>query len=199
MGLFKSSEEKRFERDVEVRKAVNSLKRNIKEQDQHEKSYLEKARRAKRIGDNDQLTFLKSVLKKTAITKRLRERQLLSVETAMQIKNQAESDSEFAKAMMAVSKSINEVYGATDLAKTQREFEKALCQAETMSERMKIFVDMTTDQMAQVDGEAADEIISDKEIDKMIEEEAVHEEGKELDKEISQGLKELEDELKRKE
>lgn len=199
MGLFKSSEEKRFERDVEVRKAVNSLKRNIKEQDQHEKSYLEKARRAKRIGDNDQLNFLKSVLKKTAITKRLRERQLLSVETAMQIKGQAESDSEFAKAMMAVSKSINEVYGATDLSKTQHEFEKALCQAQTMSERMKIFVDMTTDQMAQVDNESADEIVSDKEIDKMIEEEAVHEEGKELDKEISQGLKELEDELKRKE
>jgi hypothetical protein len=31
MGIFKSKEERRIERDIEVRKGVNSLKRNIRD------------------------------------------------------------------------------------------------------------------------------------------------------------------------
>jgi hypothetical protein len=194
MGIFKSKEEKRIERDLEVRKGINSIKRNLKEMDKHTKDYIEKAKKAKRIGDTQQLNFIKSALKKTALGKKLRERQLLSIETAMQIKNQAESDGEFAKAMMAVSKSISEVYGATDLAKTQKNFEKALMQAETLQDRMQIFVEMTSESL-EVNADEAEKILSDADIDKMIEEEAVHEEKGALDKEIDKGLKEIEEEM----
>src|SRR5687768_6939006 len=107
MGIFKSREEKRIERDLEVRKGINSIKRNLKDLDKHSREYVDKAKKAKRIGDTQQLKFIKAALKKTALSKKLRERQLLSLETAMQIKNQAESDGEFAKAMMEVSKSIS--------------------------------------------------------------------------------------------
>lgn len=194
MGIFKSKEEKRIERDLEVRKGINSIKRNLKELDKHSKEYIDKAKKAKRIGDDPQLKFIKAALKKTALSKKLRERQLLSLETAMQIKNQAESDGEFARAMMEVSKSISEVYGATDLAKTQRNFEKALLQAETLQDRMQIFVEMTSESLSSAD-EEAEKILSDKDIDRMIDEEAVHEEKSGLDKEIQKGLKEIEEEL----
>jgi len=194
MGIFKSREEKKMERDLEVRKGINSIKRNLKDLDKHSKEYIDKAKKAKRIGDDSQLKFIKSALKKTALSRKLRERQLLSLETALQIKNQAESDGEFAKAMMEVSKSISEVYGATDLAKTQRNFEKALLQAETLQDRMQIFVEMTSESLSSAD-EEAEKILSDKDIDRMIDEEAVHEEKGELDKEIQKGLKEIEEEL----
>jgi hypothetical protein len=196
MGIFKSKEEKRIERDIEVRKGINAIKRNIKQLKQHEKSYLEKAKRAKRISDMEQLRFLKSVLKKTMASRRLRERQLLSIETAMQIKNQAEADAQFAQAMMAVSKAIAEVYGATDLAKTQKQFEKALVQAETMQERMRIFLDMTSEQIITGEVDVDEEIVSDEELDKLLEEEAAQEDS-ELDEEIKRGLREIEEELQR--
>lgn len=194
MGIFKSREEKRIERDLEVRKGIASIKRNLKDMDKHTKEYIDKAKKAKRIGDNDQLKFIKSALKKTALSKKMRERQLLSLETAMQIKNQAESDGEFARAMMEVSKSISEVYGSTDLAKTQKNFERAMMQAETLQDRMQIVVESMSDTLATSD-EDAEKILSDKDIDKMIDDEAVHEEKGELDKEIEKGLKEIEEEM----
>ncbi|KAF0243384.1 MAG: hypothetical protein FD180_3424 [Planctomycetota bacterium] len=194
MGIFKSREEKRIERDLEVRKGIGAIKRNLKDMDKHTKEYIDKAKKAKRIGDNDQLKFIKSALKKTALGKKMRERQLLSLETAMQIKNQAESDGEFARAMMEVSKSISEVYGATDLAKTQKNFERAMLQAETLQDRMQIVVESMSDTLATSD-EDAEKILSDKDIDKMIDDEAVHEEKGELDKEIEKGLKEIEEEM----
>ena len=103
MGIFKSREEKKIERTIEVRKGVNSLKRNIRDLAKHETSYVTMAKKAKKIGDNDQYKFLKRQLKKTAAQRRLRERQLLSIETAVQIKNQAESDADFARSMGAVA------------------------------------------------------------------------------------------------
>lgn len=194
MGIFKSREEKRIERDLEVRKGIASIKRNLKDLDKHTREYIDKAKKAKRIGDNDQLKFIKSALKKTALSKKMRERQLLSLETAMQIKNQAESDGEFARAMMEVSKSIAEVYGSTDLAKTQKNFERAMMQAETLQDRMQIVVESMSDTLSTSD-EDAEKILSDKDIDRMIDEEAVHEEKGELDKEIEKGLKEIEEEM----
>ena len=68
--MFKSKEEKRIERDIEVRKGVNSLKRNIRDLAKHEMSYIVKAKKAKKIGDSSQYDFLKRQLKKTAALRR---------------------------------------------------------------------------------------------------------------------------------
>ena len=197
MGMFKSKEEKRIERDIEVRKGVNSLKRNIRDLAKHEASYIIKAKKAKRIGDNSQYDFLKRQLKKTAGQRRMRERQLLSIETAVQIKNQAESDADFAKSMGAVAKAVSEVYGSVDFAKTQKNFEKAMMQADTLQQQMEIFLEMTQEHVMAGDVEGEDQVVSDAEIDKMLDEEVVREEGGTLDKDIEKGLKDIQEELDR--
>ncbi len=197
MGIFKSKEERRIERDIEVRKGVNSLKRNIVALSKHEKSYVEKAKRAKKIGDKDQYEFLKRQLKKTAAQRRMRERQLLSIETAVQIKDQAESDADFAKSMGSVAKAVSEVYGSVDFAKTQKNFEKAMMQAETLQQQMEIFLEMTQEHVMSGEVEGENEVVSDAEIDKMLEDEVVREEGGTVDKDIEKGLKDIQDELDR--
>jgi hypothetical protein len=197
MGMFKSKEEKRIERDIEVRKGVNSLKRNIRDLAKHEFSYIQKAKKAKKIGDQSQYDFLKRQLKKTAAQRRMRERQLLSIETAVQIKNQAESDADFAKSMGAVAKAVSEVYGSVDFAKTQKNFEKAMMQAETLQQQMEIFLEMTQEHVMSGEVEGEDQVVSDAEIDRMLDEEVVHEEGGSVDKDIEKGLKDIHDELDR--
>jgi hypothetical protein len=198
MGMFKSKEEKRIERDIEVRKGVNSLKRNIRDLAKHEVSYILKAKKAKKIGDQSQYDFLKRQLKKTAGQRRMRERQLLSIETAVQIKNQAESDADFAKSMGAVAKAVSEVYGSVDFAKTQKNFEKAMMQADTLQQQMEIFLEMTQEHVMSGEVEGEDQVVSDAEIDKMLDEEVVHEEQSgSLDKDIEKGLKDIQDELDR--
>ena len=195
--MFKSKEEKRIERDIEVRKGVNSLKRNIRDLAKHEASYILKAKKAKKIGDQSQYDFLKRQLKKTAGQRRMRERQLLSIETAVQIKNQAESDADFAKSMGAVAKAVSEVYGSVDFAKTQKNFEKAMMQADTLQQQMEIFLEMTQEHVMSGEVEGEDAVVSDAEIDKMLDEEVVHEESGSVDKDIEKGLKDIQEELDR--
>ena len=198
MGMFKSKEEKRIERDIEVRKGVNSLKRNIRDLAKHEASYILKAKKAKKIGDQSQYDFLKRQLKKTAGQRRMRERQLLSIDTAVQIKNQAESDADFAKSMGAVAKAVSEVYGSVDFAKTQKNFEKAMMQADTLQQQMEIFLEMPQEHVLSGEVEGEDQVVTDAEIDKMLDEEVVHdEEGASVDKDIEKGLKDIQDELDR--
>lgn len=197
MGLFKSKEERRIERDMEIRKGLTSVRRNIRSLEKNEKEYIKKAVRAKRIDSPTQLEFLKKTLKKTASQRRLLERQLLNIETAIQIKNQAEAYAQFAKSMNAVSRSISEMFGSTDLAQTQKDFETAMSRAQSMEERMELFLDMSSESMFGFEAESMGDLVTDEEIDKLIEDEAAHVEGEEADSEIDEGLKEIRKELEK--
>ncbi|MCC6465689.1 MAG: hypothetical protein IT463_10150 [Planctomycetes bacterium] len=168
MGIFKSKEERRIQRDMEIKKGIQRMKRQIKELTTSEEEWLEKARRAGRIGAQDQLSFIRKSLKATTAQRRMLERQMLTIEAAYQMKNQAESFAVFAESMGVVSKSINEVYKSTDLESTQRNFEHAMMQAETMSQRMDLFLDMTKDSLFEADSVAGEQLVSDAEIDQMI-------------------------------
>ncbi len=195
MGLFKSPEDRRIERELSIRKGINSIRRNIRDLERNEKQYLDKARRALQMGSQDQVQFLKSALKRSAVQKRAMERQLLNIETALQIKNQAEAHSEFATAMNALSKSISEMFGSTDFVRTQKDFEKAMMQAQTMEERADLFLESSSSSLFGYEG-SGDDLVSDEEIDRMIEDEAVAEESKsELDDAIDKGLEDVRKEL----
>ncbi len=188
MPLFKSKEQRRIERDVQVRQGIAQIQRQIKALAKNEQGYLEKAKKARQLGAADQEAFLRQTLKRCIASRRQMERQLLSIETASQMKNQAESYAAFAKSMTAVSQSIAEVFGATDLTKTQQEFERAMVQAQTMEQRMAVFLDMTTETLGSMDV-AGDDLMSDAELDRLIAGERV------LDKEVAAGLKQIEREL----
>lgn len=195
MGLFKSSDERRIEREIEIRKGINLIRRNLRDLERHEHAYVDKARRALQMGSKDQLRFLKQTIQRTASQRRMMERQLLNVETALQIKNQVEAHAQFAKAMRAVSLSIGEMFGATDLTATQRDFEKAMHQAQSLEERMDLFLEMSSQSMSSTEA-VGEPLVSDAEIDRMIEDEAVAEESRsELDDAIAEGLADVRREL----
>lgn len=195
MGWFKSEEEKRLEREIEMKRTIAQIKKNIREQQQFTQSYIDQAKRAKRIGDLATLTQLKGLIKKTATVVKMRERQLLSLEMTLQIKKQAESDSEFAKAMSTFAQSIAAVYKSVDYVQVAKQTEEAFQRANTIQERMQLMLDMTQDSI-NTNMESSEDLVSDKDIDKMIDEQVMAEEGQKLDAEISKGIKQIEDELK---
>jgi phage shock protein A len=154
--------------------------------------------RAKREAvPREQLRFLRSALQRTAIQKRAMERQLLNIETALQIKNQAEAHAEFATAMNSLSRSISEMFGATDFTRTQKEFERAMLRAKTMEERADLFLESSSSSLFGYEG-TTDYLVTDEEIDRMIEDEVVAEESRsELDEAIDEGLAAVRKELGR--
>ncbi|MHC4839668.1 MAG: hypothetical protein ACYTDT_01755 [Planctomycetota bacterium] len=191
MGIFKSKEERRIERDMEIKKGIQRIRRQLKELGKSEEDWLEKARKAGRLGANDQLAFIRKSLKATTAQRRMLERQLLTIEAAFQMKNQTESFAIFAESMGVVSKSINEVYKTTDLESTQKNFEHAMGQAESMSQRMDLFLDMTNDSLFEADSTTGETLVSDEEIDQMIGVDSGQRKKlsrEELDKEIAREL-----------
>jgi hypothetical protein len=169
MGLFKSKEERRLERDMRIRQGIRRIEKSIAEQNKFTDEFVKNARQAKQIGDQAQYQFIRSSLKKTATIKKLLERQLLAVKNALLIKRQAEASADFAEAMSLMAREVSRMYGDTDLAKTQMDWERALMQSQSMEERMQMFLD-AIEQGAAADVSAAGttEAISDEEIDRMI-------------------------------
>jgi hypothetical protein len=183
MGLFKSAEERRIERDIKIRQGIRRIEKSIREQGKFQDEFIHNAQQAKKIGDQSQYTFIRNSLKKTATIRKMLERQLLAVKNALLIKRQAEASADFAQSMGLMATEIGKLFGETDLVKTQADWEKAMVQSQTMEERMNMFLDTVEDVAAQdVEMSGATDVVSDAEIDRLIEAETEAEHQKELDK-----------------
>ncbi|MCK6456173.1 MAG: hypothetical protein L6Q92_06540 [Phycisphaerae bacterium] len=182
MSLFKSSEERRIERDIKIRQGIRRIEKAIAEQNKFTDEFVRNARRAKQIGDAAQYAFIRNSLKKTATIRKMLERQLLAVKNALLIKRQAEASSDFATAMSTMAREISRMFGETDLNRTQLEWEKAMAQSQSMEERMTMFLESVEDMAAADTAATPAEVVTDEEIDAMIEAEAEAEHVREKEK-----------------
>jgi hypothetical protein len=191
MGLFKSKDERRIEREMKIKAGMRSIERSIRQQEKFSEDFIKNARHAKQIGDNGQYLFIRSALKKTAAVRKMLERQLLAMKNAMLIQQQAAASQQFAESMNIMAKQIGDIFGEMDLTKTQAQWEKAVNQAGTMEERMELFLDSM--QASAISGASAtdrEDLVTDDEIDRMINAELIASEKQELSK-----LDELESEI----
>ncbi|MEM8876068.1 MAG: hypothetical protein AAGD32_17630 [Planctomycetota bacterium] len=191
MGLFKSKDERRIEREMKIRRGVKSIEKSIRQQEKFADDFIKHAKQARKIGDNDQYLFIRNALKKTATVKKMLERQLLAIKNAQLVQQQARSSQQFAESMNLIAAEIGKAFGEMDLTKTQADFEKAMTQAESVEERMDLFLDTMQD-TGGMSTASSEELVTDDEIDRLIEADVVAEERAELGK-----LDELESELER--
>ncbi|MCZ6681586.1 MAG: hypothetical protein O7B26_00275 [Planctomycetota bacterium] len=181
MSLFKSAEERRIERDIKIRQGIRRIEKSISEQNKFTDEFIKNARRAKEIGDQSQYVFIRNSLKKTATVKKMLERQLLAVKNALIIKRQAEASTDFAQAMGTMANEIGRMFSETDLTRTQMDWEKAMVQSQSMEERMSMFLETVEDVAASDTSETPAEVVTEEEIDAMIEAEAEAEHSKDMD------------------
>src|SRR5690349_20899482 len=190
MGLFKSKDERRLEREMKIRQGMRSIERSIRQQEKFAEDFIKNAQHAKKIGDNGQYLFIRSALKKTAAVKKMLERQLLAIKNAMLIQQQAQASQQFAESMNLMAHEIGRVFGEMDLTKTQAQWERAVAQAGSMEERMEVFLDSMESSAASGSTTASKDLVSDDEIDRMIMADVLAQEKQEMGK-----LDELESEI----
>jgi hypothetical protein len=194
MGLFKSKDERRIEREMKIRGGMRSIERSIRQQEKFAEDFIKNAQHARRIGDEGQYQFIRGALKKTAAVKKMLERQLLAIKNAMLIGQQAQASQQFAESMTLMAREIGRIFGEMDLTQTQAQWEKAVSQAGSMEERMDVFLDSMeqTANSASSSTSAKEELVTDEEIDRMISADVLATEKTELGK-----LDELESEIAR--
>ena len=168
LGIFKTKEERRIEREMQVKQGLSQMRRQVKMLEKSEVEYLEKARHVHKRGLDDQLPLLKSNVRRTIATRKNIERQIIAIETAIQMRAEAESINAFAKSLNAISSSISELFGATDMVKMQTNFEKAMLQAQSMQERTELFIESFTSDMTSADVARSNDEISDEALDRLI-------------------------------
>lgn len=195
MGLFKSKEERRIEREMLIRRGVKAIERSIAEQGKFTEQFIKNAQQAKKVGDDQQYKFIREQLKKTTSIKRMLERQLVAINSAIILQKQASASGQFASSMSVIAEEIGKTFGELDLTKTQVEWEKAVTQSQSIEERMGLFLDsMETSANGQslTQGAAQSSQVADAEIDRMIEADVLAAEQAELGK-----LDALESEIER--
>src|SRR5271154_3434695 len=138
MGLFKSKDERRIEREMKVRSGLRSIEKSIRQQEKFADDFIKNAQHAKKIGDEGQYNFIRSALKRTAAVKKMLERQLLSMKNAMLIQQQAQASQQFAESMTLMAREIGRIFGEMDLTQTQADWERAVAQASSIEERLDI-------------------------------------------------------------
>src|SRR4051794_25730281 len=60
MGLFKSKDERRIEREMKIRSGVRSIERSIRQQEKFAEDFIKNAQHARKIGDNNQYLFIRN-------------------------------------------------------------------------------------------------------------------------------------------
>ena len=183
MGLFKSKDERRVEREMKIRQGMRSIEKSIRQQEKFSEDFIKNAQHARKIGDEGQYQFIRGALKKTAAVKKMLERQMLAIKNAMLISQQAQASAQFAESMDVMAKQISAIFGDMDLTRTQAQWERAVTQAGSMEERMELFLDSMED--ATRTGSVAttrEDLVSDDEIDRMINAEVLASEKAELGK-----------------
>jgi hypothetical protein len=106
---------------------------------------------------------------------------MLSIKNAMLINQQAQASKEFAESMNLMAEQIGKIFGEMDLTKTQAQWEKAVAQAGSMEERMEVFLD-SMEQGAVTQSSSSKELVTDDEIDRMIQADVLAAEKAELGK-----------------
>jgi hypothetical protein len=192
MGLFKSKDERRIEREMKVRAGMRAIERSIRQQEKFADDFIQNAQHARKIGDEGQYNFIRSALKRTAAVKKMLERQLLSMKNAMLIQQQAQASQQFAESMTLMAREISRIFGEMDLTKTQSQWERAVSQAGSLEERMDLFLDSMEQSATASTPTAKEELVSDEEIDRMIQADVLAAEKTELGK-----LDQLESEIAR--
>lgn len=183
MGLFKSKDERRIEREMKIRAGLRNVERSIRQQEKFAEDFVKNAQHAQKIGDMGQYQFIRSALKRTAATKKMLERQLLSMKNAMLIQQQAKASQQFAESMKLMADDISKTFGEMDLTKTQTQWERAVAQAGSLEERMDVFLDsMEHSATSTTAVTGKDDLVSDDEIDRMIQADVLAAEKTELGK-----------------
>jgi hypothetical protein len=193
MALFKSRRERQIERTIQVQKTLGMFTGQIKKLRKQEDGYIQTARDARRAGAPQQEGLAKRALRATLAQRRRLEQELLTLKILSQIKEQTEAHAQFAKSLVAVSRTIADLFRSTDLASVEKQLDKAATQAGSMSERIDLFLSSASGVIFGEPTEAGEEV-TDEEIDALIEEEAVDAEQA-ADDEIDQRLNEIRAEL----
>ncbi len=199
-GLENRKQEKEIEREMQARRGKMQVQRHIKKQQEMAKKLWDLGKRAMLLGDEKQFQQIgKQYLWTLSDVKRW-ERYLVTFEAIEARRDQAKSVAEFMGSVSAMSKSMLAGAKPAEMAKTQREVELALAKAQNLEQTMDYLMEATDQSVFSIDELSDMDMYSSfKEMEKAMKAEAeATPPSADLDARINEGLKKIEEEMKKR-
>ncbi len=196
-NLFKSKRRREIERDIKIQRSLSLHRQHVAKLAQHERQYMEKARRAKKAGDTQNFRQLCRLIAQTTAQRRAIESQLLHFETLLQTRDRAKLFGEFAKGMKAMSHSIRDTFKDFDADSMMRDLDQTLAQSTQMESAMSMVLDRISS-ATDLEAIGLEDAISAEEIERLVAEQ-IDSDSESVDKEIEAGLREIEKRISTKE
>jgi hypothetical protein len=195
MRFLKSKEEKELERRIQARQGRTRILRHIEKQRQAVAKYWELGKRALQMEDDRQFRIIGSQYLWTQQEISRWERYVLMLDTIEARRDQAVSVTEFIGSIKALSESMMAQADPRQMARLQQDLEMGLARASTLQERMELLMEMTDSALLQAESDFSWE--RDDRMEGLKEAMAGDVGDDDLDARISEGLKKLEQEMRR--
>lgn len=198
-GWENRKQEREIERDLEARRGKMQIQRHIKKQQEMSKKLWALGKRALVLDDTRQFEQIGKQYLWTLQDIKRWERSLLTFEAIEARRDQVKSVGEFMKSVQAMSKSMLANAKPADLAKMQRDVEMGLARAQNLEQTLDYLMDMTDETVFAMDESADTELdASLQELAKTMKQETETPPADDnLDARIAEGLKKIEEEMKK--
>lgn len=195
MGFIaRKREAKEIERRVRFKQGKSKIENYIKKLKSSENKLLELGKRAHKLGDEPQFRHIAKAVLWTQEQRNRWDRYLLQMETMEARRDQVQATGSFVSSMKALTGSMLKGVSPEKLMQMQLDMEKALAKADSLEEMMAVMMDATAESVFSSE-EATEEKIA--ELSRLMSEEAAQDESETFDGRIAEGLKAVEEELKK--
>jgi vacuolar-type H+-ATPase subunit I/STV1 len=194
MALFKSRRQRELEADIQVRQSKARIERFIRSVKKVQKRYWDLGKQALRLGDREQFSQLAGALIRAREQANYWERYLLQLETLSIRREEVTATGDFIKGISAVTTSILRGASPDQIAAMQVKMEKALVKAEALEELLSVAMESSAECVfatGELDEHKLDQLA------RQMGSEAEAEESASYDQRIAQGLKQLEEEMRK--
>lgn len=158
--------EKEIQAKIRIKRTLGNMKNLSSKMDVFKNEYIDKARNAMLVGNQQNYNLAKQGLKMCLSKQRFLEGMITNFEIAFQMNEMNKVINSFVGGMNEISKELNGITSSIDIAKCQAAYENALARNETQYEAMDAFLKEAEESMGSFNGNADE--ISDDEIDKLI-------------------------------
>ena len=169
MGLFKTKQERDFEKRAAIRKTLQAMDKQIAQLSDAEKRFIELAKRAKLEGIEDQYRLALSGLRSTMAQKKRVQSMKLNFEIMNQTRDMLSLTGDFLAGMGSLSKDMAKLCDEKQFQAVSRDFQKAMAATQMQEDRIGDFLDNSRDQFESLSRSGNPQTTaSDEELDSII-------------------------------
>ena len=187
-------QKKEIEREVKYKQGLSKVRTYVQKCNQAQKRYWELGKRSLKLGDRQQFENIAKAYLRTIEMANRWERYLVAMETISLQRDQVKATGAFAESLKSLSDSMMAGAKPEDVVKMQTELERALVKAETLDETLSAIMDSTSDTIFSGEGLSEESL---RDVEAAMSGEAVRDESAATDDQISQGLRRIEEEMRK--